>query len=182
MCFLDNKKTHIAVMTDCESVECVGCKALRARKKTLEAEIDKLRLEMFWSIHGVSNLQDTMYVANQQDAMRCNCLACAVSGRFVGDNVLTGADCRFEPYFEALLAECGLIVEPCSVELSDVHISNSIGNCVYTNDVHFVTVDHDDWRSFSYGAKLWKNPVSVEDPELRKLMRLFELLDSGIDK
>lgn len=169
-------------MTECESVGCVGCKALRAIKNTLEAELDRNRLEMFWFLHGVSDLEDSMCVANQQDALRCHCLACAVSGRFVGDSVLTGADCRFKPYFEALLTECGLIVEPCCVEPTDVHISNSIGNCVYTNDAHIVTVGCDDWCMFSYGAKLWKNPVSDEDPELRKLVRLFQLLDSGTEK
>jgi hypothetical protein len=164
-------------MTDCGSVECVGCKALIAREKTLEAEIEKIQLEMFWFLHGVSNLQDSMYVANQEAAMQCNCLACAVSGRFVGANVLTGIDCRFKPYFEALLAECGLIAEPCELADAVVHVSNNIGNCVYINDVHFVTIGRDDWCSFSYGAKFWKNPISDKDPELRKLMRLFELLD-----
>ncbi len=44
-------------------------------------------------------------------------------------------------------------------------------------DFHLVSQAGVDWDFFSYGTKLFK-AVSVDDPELRKLEKLFEILDA----
>ena len=138
-----------------------------------------LKLELFWKNHSITKLQNEMQWANQKEpgGPGCNCLACAVSGRKDEENGIpaSGFECIFKPYFEALLQECGLSVEPCCEEYC-MHISDDTGNTVYNNDSHFVSIGREDWKAFSYGAKLWKEPHSDQDPELRKLVRLFELL------
>jgi hypothetical protein len=132
------------------------------------------KLQLFWKHFSIVKLKHAMRGVNNytMDSVGCNCLACAASGRKDEDNGIpvSGPDCIFKLYFESLLKKIGFSVEPCSGEPL-LHASDA---SVYNNDSHFVTIDHPDWISFSYGAKLWK--CSSNDPDLQKLERLFEML------
>ncbi len=80
----------------------------------------------------------------------------------------------FKPYFEA---EYDLTVDCAGKAAACAHEADPDGNIVYDNDTHFLHVGRDDWANFTYGAKLW-GASSCQDPELQKLVRLFELLKS----
>ena len=159
--------------------QCPGRPALDARLEALQKEVRELKLKLFWKEHNTSELKPAMRHANQDATAKgpdCACLACAVSGRMDEEKEAKGFDCAFKPYFEALLAECGLGVgyaghgsAVCEHEAEDT------GNLVYDNDTHLVHVGRDDWVMFTYGAKLWQ-ATAHDDPELQKLARLFELL------
>lgn len=139
----------------------------------LENQLRELKLKLFWKRNSTTQLKLAMQCANQD---RCACMACAVSGRMDDDNEAVAMNCVFKPFFDALLAECGLG----SSSYADnegvcQHESDDSGNYVHDNDTHFVHIGHDDWVSFTYGAKLWR-ATSDDDAELQKLARLFARL------
>ena len=77
------------------------------------------------------------------------------------------------------MAGCGLIYESLPAPHEHArHISNT--KCsVCDFDAHFVetTMRGGFLHKFTYGSKLWK-AGSVDNPELKKLERLFELLNA----
>lgn len=141
----------------------------------LEKQITGLKLKIFWKNHNRSQLQFAMKNANQDvNGPDCVCLACAVSGRKDEEKEAKGFDCTFKPYFEALLTEFGLTVGCCDGEPAGV--AHDSDDFIYNNDTHFVHVGaREDWFCFAYGAKLWSATAS-DDPELQKLVHLFERL------
>jgi hypothetical protein len=154
--------------------------ALLAKYNALLAEKSALELKLFWNEYTTTQLQTAMQWGNRNDmdGPNCSCLACTVSGRKDEEKKTSKrADCcTFKPYFEALLAEYGLTVG--YVKSSSVaceHDAAPDGNMVYDNDAHLVHCGRDDWVSFTYGAKLWR-ASSCQDPELQKLVCLFEVL------
>jgi hypothetical protein len=147
------------------------------RVSELLAENQELKLKLFWRDYGVTNLQEAMQYANQKvGGQDCSCLACAVSGRKDTDTVSAGFACKFEPYFRALLQECGLESLNAGPMAAIEHISNNSGNFVYDSDTHLIRVGRDDWVHFTYGSRLWK-ATTVCDPELVKLRTLFDKLN-----
>ncbi len=163
-----------------EECTCGRHTALLAKYNALLAEKSALELKMFWKEHNKTQLRAAMQWGNQNevDGPNCSCLACTVSGRKDEEKRTSkrAGCCTFKPYFEALLAEYGLTVgyvESSSVACNDE--TEPDGNMVYDNDVHLVYVGREDWVMFTYGAKLWR-ASSCQDPELQKLVRLFEVL------
>ena len=147
--------------------------------KDLEKQITELKLKIFWKEHCTGQLKLVMENANQ-NGPDCACLVCAVSGRKdeEKDAEPFPSVCAFKPNFEALLTECGLTIgycdgvpvcehesEPRRIRATSSMISTRI----------FVHVGRDDWFGFVYGAKLWRATTS-DDPELQKLVSLFERL------
>lgn len=154
---------------------------LDERVVALRQENERLRLQLFWKDHCVSELKQLMQQANISEP-NCHCLACGACGRLDPESrqiLPTGSTCTFKPWFENLAAECGLTcVTGVDKEMEPVgtHVSCMLGNWVYDVDFHFHHLARDDWVSWQYGAKLWK-AKSVNDPEVLKLKRLFEALE-----
>ena len=154
---------------------------LDERVIALRKENELLRLQLFWKNHRKSELQKLMGEANQSRP-NCNCLSCAVSGRLDPESSQTlprGAPCTFKPWFENLLVGCDMTCVTGMGEEESVtqHMSCDCGNWVYNVDAHFHNLARDDWVAWVYGAKLWK-AQSANDPELLKLKRLFEVLET----
>ena len=155
-----------------------------ARFEELCKENAQLRLQLFWKDHNVQMLKTAMDFANSSDkSPKCNCLNCALCGRMDEDDVYDDAKkCAFTPWFEAKIAECGLTYGYENQESTEQeHMSNK-GIYVCNIDCHLVKdPTHDgDWGSFTYGSRLWK-AKTVNDPELKKLEKLFELLEPTFD-
>jgi hypothetical protein len=149
----------------------------------LRRENEALRLKLFWKDHNRSHLQKLMCEANQADqGPHCSCWYCAVSGRLDEDQEAVRVDCKFKPWFEELLTQCGLTVETgvqIGQEPMGPHMSMDDGNFVYDVDAHFHHLTRDDWFQWTFGARLNK-AKSADDPELAKLHTLFVLLDRAI--
>jgi hypothetical protein len=148
-----------------------------ARVSELRKENENLRLQIFWRDYSIQLLADLMGAANNWDnSPKCNCLSCAVSGRMDGvvesDNARA---CAFVPWFEEKIAECGMTFGyPFPTSTNYQHMSNTNGG-VYDVDCHFVKLGRGDWFFFTFGKRLYQ-AQSTDDPELKKLKKLFELL------
>jgi len=96
--------------------------------------------------------------------------------------------CAWRPLFEAKLSELGIVFsnEPDSpLWLRHECAAGNMYQYVIDHDSHIVNyrnlydplnrpISH-DWNSFTYGSKFF-NITTVNDPELQKLMALFEWL------
>lgn len=162
------------------------------RVSELLNENRKLRLQLFWRNHGVPKLKKAMKSANlKTGGPNCSCFCCAMSGRHHmtkdDDSLMEYMDeCRFTPYFEALLLECGLEFQIQTIndnEVSREHMSNNVdGGRVYNIDTHLICgvarmapSNVANWCGFSYGTKLWK-AKRADNPELLKLCTLIDKL------
>ena len=150
-----------------------------ARVAELRRENENLRLQLFWRDYNVQSLEALMGTSNNWDrSPKCNCWSCAVSGRMDDGVEVDGARvCAYNPWFEEMIDECGLKfghVRPDSTHHN--HMSNTM-NGVWDGDCHFVHVTRGDWFQFTYGKRLYK-AQTVDDPELKKLEKLFQLLDA----
>jgi hypothetical protein len=159
----------------------VICKVfMDARVLALRKENELLRLQLFWRDHKIQKLVVAMNKANfgREDSIKCSCWKCASAGRIKeGVKVDLHQTCRFIPWFEAKLTECGLTYENLPHTHSHTfHVSNSMAP-VCDVDSHFVETAMMGGfiHKFTYGSKLWK-AQSVESPEIKKLEKLFELI------
>ena len=150
-----------------------------ARVAELRRENEELRLRLFWKDYRVSKLQKAMQMANcWENSPNCNCWQCAVTGRMDCDTLVDESrKCGFISWFEAKVAACDLIVGYVLRDSTQSqHVSNPL-NGVWDTDCHIVKIVMfgGDWSLFTYGSRLWK-AKTVNDPELEKLKKLFELL------
>jgi hypothetical protein len=142
-------------------------------------ENEKLRLSLFWTRFMRFKLGEHMATANLDfdDGPRCNCSTCRIAKRYEEEDQVSDDDdhtvCVFVPLLEKGLKECGIV----AIE------SESFGDFRHECDPFQAVVDVDahlvyrpGWFHFFYGAKLAK-ATSVDDPELRKLRKLFDFLD-----
>jgi hypothetical protein len=148
----------------------------------LRRENGNTRLQLFWKDYSVQSLQESMRTANKWDkSPKCNCLICAVSGR-KDEEIETdkARACAYIPWFEELIdKKCGLKFAHALQDSTNnhPHMSNTL-NGVLDVDCHFVKVGRGDWLMFTYGKKLYQ-AQTVDDPELKKLEKLFQLLHGG---
>lgn len=150
-----------------------------ARVAELRTENENLRLQLFWKDHSVQALEKVIREANTWDkSPKCNCWKCAVTGRMDNDTVIDEPKkCDFIPWFEEKITTCGLIAGSILRDSKEqTHMSNSL-NHVWDVDCHFVKIPMmgGDWSAITYGSKFWK-AKTVNDPELKKLEKLFELI------
>ena len=150
-----------------------------ARVAELRRENEDLRLQLFWKDYNVQSLQDVMASSNNwEKSPKCNCLICAVSGRTFGDEELDDErNCAFIPWLEGKIAECGLTCGHTALGSSNHSHLSDPWNGVWDADCHLVKLGRKDWRSFSYGKRLYQ-AQTAEDAELKKLKNLFEQLDA----
>ena len=157
---------------------------LDQRVVALRLENEDLRLRLFWLVHTRGRLEALMRSCNLHlpDGPLCGCRSCRRTGRTLPGYELSDehGPCRFAPWMDAIVAECGLVVGAGGARVfhnryasvpeerpgfdADVHIYYPFG----MHDIH-------PWSVWTYGARLL-SVRSVEDPELRKLEALFARL------
>ena len=72
-----------------------------------------LKVDLFWTKYNYLDLQEAMRIANRKySGPNCCCNGCLLSGRMRDEDVVPGLEgahnCTFKPFFEELLADCGL--------------------------------------------------------------------------
>ena len=132
-------------------------------------EVTRLRLELFWMHHNMIQLVRLIRGANNVDdpsMPRCACTSCARASRAFRGGDEGHVECRFKPWFNRQVKECGL----------DTRVVKRASSRLPSNaediNAHLVHVDFDNWRFFFYGRKL-NQVLCAGDPELAKLHRLF---------
>jgi hypothetical protein len=145
----------------------------------LRQENEALKLSLFWTKYSPTNLKTLMSCANEchPEAPQCKCIPCTVSGRHSGD---ASSDdmwtCGFKPWFVQKLAECQMDNGYITADSNKhTHECDDSGD-VWDVDAHLVQIGRSDWNTFTYGIKLYKASY-INDPELLKLKKLFDILD-----
>jgi hypothetical protein len=164
------------------------CKVLfDAEVIALRKENEELKLSVFWTKYSPKKLRSAIKRGNRKMPgipRNCNCFICGQEDRFWGDGIRDDVVCTWKPLFEAKLVELG-------IGFSDEHASKSLirHECVVVVDcdTHIVNLLDDyplryendniyrQWSEFAYGFKLFM-ATTVNDPELHKLVALFEWL------
>ena len=151
-----------------------------ARFEQVCRENADLRLQLFWKDHNVQALITAMEHANNRDnSPKCNCWNCAVSGRMDEEvGVYESKPCEFILWIEEKITICGLTSGRVLPESTPQEHTSDTWNSVWDVDCHFVKIPMvgGEWSAFTYGAKLW-SAKTINDPELKKLEKLFELLN-----
>ncbi len=145
----------------------------------LRQENERLKLTIFWHDHNIYALREAMERANlyHPDAPKCMCIHCSYSGR-CGNQRNQIDSCKFKPWFEAKLQECGLETLNGYPEggKQTPHKCSGETNFVLDADIHFVNMSIGYWTWFTYGSKLWA-AKSLGDPQIQKLVLLFKELN-----
>lgn len=142
--------------------------SLRKENEELTQTNNALKLALFWRQYSVSRLRNCLWAANESRNVSHS-----------RDSVL--------PWLVKYLIECGLVIEKKpEIDPEDDPTNNdtrlvNIGGWFYiptgcSIDTHLV--DYGGWFYISYGPKLL-HATSADDPELKKLVKLFELLAPG---
>ena len=162
---------------------CLATSALKIFKdvafQALCKENADLRVQLFWKDHNVQRFRSAMELSNNWDkSPKCDCWKCAVNGRKEFDaETDSSRDCAFIPWFEEKVIACKMTIGyvlPTST--SQEHVSDT-WNVVWDVDCHFVLIERmgGRWGYFAFGKKLW-GAKTINDPELMKLKKLFEML------
>jgi len=144
-------------------------------------------LSAFWKDHSIESLCNTMRWANKNhpDSPHCTCISCICLGRHDGNDENNNRwNCIFKPWFEEQIASCGMDFhrgtknQHCIEHKSaSKWVVNLDAHFVSKADKHLTSQTGAEWDCLSYGNKLY-NASSVDDVELRKLERLFAVLQS----
>jgi hypothetical protein len=153
-----------------------------ARVAALRKENEELRLQLFWKDHKIQKLKQAIKRANfsSVDSIKCNCWKCSIAGRMdKGIKMDQNKTCKFIPWFQEIMAECGLIYESLPETHSHTDHPSDTSLPVCNVDSHFVetALTGGFLFQFTYGSKLWK-AKSTDNPEIKKLEKLFGLLNS----
>jgi hypothetical protein len=151
-----------------------------ARVAELRRENEELRLQLFWRDCGVEALANAIHIASESDkSPECTCSYCLLNGRAYGrtDQLVLDTTCKYAAWLQNIFASCDLVWgHVTSGGTVCAHVCNGNGP-VLDVDCHLVNIQscHGDWSDFTYGSRLWK-AKSINDPELKKLQKLFEAL------
>lgn len=131
----------------------------------------KLEVDLWLERHNGDFLFQEMSQANNmhRDKINCSCRECVGCERWYM-HVFTGGsdeDCEFTPWFERKLAEIGITFS--RTESTDDPV---------LEDVHLVDCGAFPWGKVRYGNKL-RDALDKDDPEIKKLDDLFEILDQA---
>lgn len=151
----------------------------------LRKEVETLKLSLFWKDHEEEKLIDLMREVNNYGANppRCKCMACGLAGRLEEPGPTSNGPCKFGLWFEQILNSCGmfyLFEIRSGAKIVGQYTSARRSHPLYDVDAHFHLLVERNWFSWSYGNKI-RNATSVNDPELLKLGRLFEILKAEVD-
>ena len=155
-----------------EGVErlCIVSKVLfDTRLCELKRENEELRLRVFWLEHSAQKLAELMQLANcSKDGPWCSCCDCLQSGRFHPTYEGPGTDtcmwkCAFKPWFEEIVARCGMRVGLCKED--DAHFWYAESLCAPVR------------CAWQYGTRL--TDARSEHADLAKLNALFDALDAA---
>ena len=142
--------------------------ALLAENEQLKTENEKLKLKnMKWK-YSRSRLNSAIKHGNNWsiDAPRCTCLECKRCRRLYPTVVPDATECRFIPWFEKKIHDCGVVVKRVDSDMS-------------SDDAHLILLYRNDWDIFSYGS-MWVDMTATTDPELKKLVNLFHAIETGV--
>jgi len=151
----------------------------------MKEENEALKLKEFWHKHKVKRLKYAMEAGNLITGPKCKCISCFNEG-FAGEIEIEDVQqrvCGFKPWFVKKVIDCGLTIGAHTGELNRAAHMSCTSGPVYTCDYHILSFDYDNsrsWSSTTYGTKLWK-AKSVSDPELQKLVALFEAIYDEVD-
>lgn len=157
-----------------------------ARVVELRKRNEQLELELFWVKHTIQRLRRAMKNANYGwirfpvQSPSCDCWKCSMSGRISKITIVDkNKECEYIPWFEALISECDLTYDGSPAPHKHLHHASDPKGRVCDVDSHFVETSMTGgfMCKITYGAKLWK-AKSINDPELKKLDRLFKILET----
>jgi hypothetical protein len=150
----------------------------------LRKKNDALRLNLFWKKYSAKKLRSAIKRGNKimpGIPRNCNCETCIEADRYWGiDEYNPNEICAWRPLFEAKLVELGIGFsnEPDYPSCFQHECAGGHGDAADC-DTHIVNIlsrgTSHDWSEFTYGSKLF-NATTVTDPELHKLVALFEWL------
>ena len=140
----------------------------------LRQKNEELELKLFWKDHCAPKLLHAICSGNSWFRI-CNCEECRLFQRYSGfvqrSNCML--ECHFMEWFAGLLQGHGLTsVDNNATWVDCPHIDGTDGSPL---DVHFVNATG-EWDHILYGTRL-TNAKHVNDPELKKLKALFEVLE-----
>jgi hypothetical protein len=149
-----------------------GCIQLEAE---LRAKIKSLELDLYWKDHGIPQLREAMYKANNhRSELKCSCMKCVEAGFYYGCLDKTIEHCKFRPWLHACIAQCGLtIASPESYYEISRHPSADPGY-VCAVDADLVNIQGDLFR-FTFGSRIYTQALDSE--AIEKLNLLYKLLD-----
>ncbi len=153
--------------------------------RRLKEENQRLELALFWKTYGVVQLRNQIsYAIDSSRVAQCKCRSCHWAGKCRESD--GGWECKHKPCFETFARKCGFTVvgedddfSPIFDEILDGdECDNGDLQFFYSGDAHFVMASSiTDWVVLGYGMKL-NQAKSVHDPELVKLRKFFEMMDS----
>jgi hypothetical protein len=180
-------------MSDVDRLALVCKVLLDQRFLELKRENERLILSLFWVDHSINTLKKLMCRANNRaGGPRCRCRCCTRTKRYY-PNILDGYDdegedeaCKFGPWFEKIVHEHGLSFAPSGRDDNpEPWFLDRESYPMADADVHFLLFPTPhapltSWRTWVYGAKLWK-AQTTQDPSLMKLTALFKTLGEEPD-
>ena len=146
-----------------------GLLQMKLIRKLLEKN-RKLRLEKYLENRNNYALLEAMADANNNhpEDVFCSCKICMESCRCHNNRELPGdSECKFLCWFERVLKNCGIISRRVPWE-----------DCCEEYDmegVHLIDTGDSPWSHCVYGS-LITEAGSVNDPEIKKLRKLFAIL------
>ena len=174
-----NKSNQKTKMANIDKLVLVSKLLIDQRFLELKQENEGLKLELFWKKYNVAKLKREMESWNLLCGPQCKCIKCC-GGGLAGDYELEDIQqrvCGFKPAFEGLATVHGLMLGNASHSADKrlPHVSNDKYGGVFDIDAHIIQEHYG--LGWNYGAKLWK-ARSVSDPELKKLVALFEAMNT----
>jgi len=160
---------------------------------TLRKENEELRLSVFWKKYSAKKLLSAIKNGNKimpAIPRNCSCEPCFEANRFCFEGCIQWEEtqdpneiCAWRPLFEAKLVELGIGFSKKPDTEATIRCESDTGikiDVVQDCDTHIVNLHGDDpercnWFDIAYGSKLFE-ATTVNDPELKKLVALFEWL------
>ena len=146
----------------------------------LREENSMLKMKLFWKNYGVRDLIASMFSKNAiaAGAPKCTCFSCCLSRNSDDMIVLPFQSyCTLKPWIERRIQDdLGMTIVDADPMLSTEHVCNP-GGTVYGQDAHFVRITKCDFVDLTYGARIF-DVQTPDDPELKKLTRLFNSLNA----
>jgi len=162
----------------------------------LRQENEKLKLKLFWKEHGIRKLKTWLVNSNLEgiNPPGCECTYCHQRSRNKEVRFQDGVKCDLYIWFLKYVEECGCTVMDHRAAIRLENVRNFSHDCLdyeysqdsidtpsaYNVDAHFV---FDSYLDLSYGSRLL-NATSVNDPELKKLEKVFDMenFDDGVER
>ncbi len=142
--------------------------------KLLREKICKMEIENFLAKYSCDYLSVSLAQMNLIPTCRCFCMECALASRSVESHYLQ--NCRLKTWFEIKLREFGITFSSPTRDEVLKYYQDTKFVADLDQDVHLLNTQNGSWFVIKFGNKI-KNAKSVDDPELKKLEKLFYCMD-----